>query len=173
VPAHCTVPRGNGGAAAIPPQFPDGDAHVPAATGPEEGGDPLPAGSGILLVDDDTELLLCLQTYLKHHGYAVHSEYHSLRALTWYREHWREIALVVTDVDMPWLTGYALLRGLAAINPQVAAIVMSGFDHLLANTDCPATIIGHLRKPFDLHMLVDLAATHVPPSGPQPAAVRR
>lgn len=117
----------------------------------------IPENSGeiVLLIDDDTDLLRCLESYLRHGGFVIHSEYNPLSALVYYREHWQDIALVVTDVDMPWLNGFAMLWEMAKVNPQLTAVVMSGAMLAEDASVYPVDIIAFLHKPFELRQLFE------------------
>ncbi len=98
-----------------------------AATGSARAGDPeraAPAGR-ILLVDDDSAIRGILTGLLENAGYRVRSAadgeagWDALRAA--------RFDLLITDHEMPRLTGLELLRRVRADLPPLPAIMISGF----------------------------------------------
>ena len=118
-------------------------AYLPAVTElnqklnqPEEN-EPLPRGAGelVLLVDDEPGIIQIIDAMLRRNGYRVLTAADGVEAIALYAVNHKEIAIVFTDLIMPFLDGNALTRALRKINPQVKVIIASGHgneSHLAA-----------------------------------------
>ena len=91
---------------------------------------PTPHGRGeiVLLVDDDESVLKSTKATLLRLGYDVLAAEGPSAALRLWREHHRQIALVLTDVVMPEMTGARLAELLRRDRPDVAILYMTGYD---------------------------------------------
>ena len=78
----------------------------------------------ILVVDDDPLLLDTLREILRAGGYEALAERDSLSALTRLAEYRPDV--VITDVKMPGLDGFALLREVRERQPAVPVILLTG-----------------------------------------------
>ncbi len=87
-----------------------------------------PAGHDelILVVDDDTAILETIATILTQHHYRVLCASDGVEAVSHFTAHPTEIALAITDVDMPLLSGTALARILSQLRSDLPLLVMSG-----------------------------------------------
>jgi len=84
-------------------------------------------GETILLVEDEPDVLDATKRMLKLLGYAVMTADNGQNALRTYRENRADIALVLSDMVMPDVTGDALFHSLNAENPHLKMIMMSGY----------------------------------------------
>ena len=118
----------------------------------ETGGIPRGQGELILVVDDDPSIRTVISATLKHHGYGVLSARDGGEALMLCSAHLAEIALIVTDVDMPRLGGMALARAALKLRPDIRLLAMSGLSgHEGESSDVPAVrelVQAFLHKPF-------------------------
>lgn len=90
----------------------------------------LPRGTEtILLVDDEESLTTVGKRILEKFGYEVITAHNGVEALEFYSTHKDEIDLVLLDMTMPKMDGSRLLRELVRVNPQVKAIMYSGYSH--------------------------------------------
>ncbi len=78
----------------------------------------------ILVVDDDTDILALLETYLTNEGYHVTTAGNGKEALEKYGTTFD--GLVVTDLDMPVMDGMEFLGKLKEKDPDSTAIVLTG-----------------------------------------------
>jgi DNA-binding NtrC family response regulator len=118
--------------------------------------DPRPATPGILVVDDDPLLLNLLRTIFLRQGFRVWACASGQEALTTYRRHQADIAVVLLDVCMPVLDGPTTLKELRRLDPGVRACFMSG--HIGAYSLDDLFGLGALRfyeKPFQIQPLVE------------------
>ena len=104
-----------------------------AATRPTSDGesDPaatLPAGRGecILVVEDEAPVRSVAERLLRQFNYRVLSAADGAEALTLFRSHRDEIALVFTDMMMPVVGGAALIAELRRFDPMLAIVAASG-----------------------------------------------
>jgi len=80
----------------------------------------------ILVVDDERPVRDLVAAALTRYHYRVVTAADGVEAVSHFTLHAAEIALVVTDVDMPLLGGLALGRILAELRPDLRLLVMSG-----------------------------------------------
>ena len=88
----------------------------------------LPTGSGelILVVDDENAIREITRGTLETFGYRVLTASDGTEALAIYADHKNDIALVLTDMVMPFMDGPATIRALLRMNPEVKIIAASG-----------------------------------------------
>ncbi len=110
-------------------------------------------GSGkVLLVDDEELVRNVAARLLKHLGYEVEMASDGQDAADYYREHWREITLVILDMIMPRMNGRECFHALQAINPEVKAILITGYDkNHGAQGILDEGVQGFVQKPFELN----------------------
>jgi CheY-like chemotaxis protein len=103
----------------------------------------------ILVVDDDELLAKMIAELLRGEGYDVRTAGNGLDGCANYYQHRAET--VVTDIDMPELDGFEMVRSIRSINPLVRAIYTSGAPEqyrgtLATETQKFGAVV--LRKPF-------------------------
>ena len=84
-------------------------------------------GRHVLYVDDDESLLFLVTRLLQKLGYRVSAYEDGERALAAVRADPRGFDLVVTDYNMPRMSGLALARALAAEWPGLPVVITSGY----------------------------------------------
>ncbi len=89
----------------------------------------LPSGHGqwILVVDDEESILQLCKVILEANGYRVITASKGVDALNFYKERYRDIQIVLTDMAMPHMDGPSVIRDLHEVNPHVRIIASSGF----------------------------------------------
>jgi CheY-like chemotaxis protein len=125
----------------------------------------------ILVVDDDELLAGMVGEALRGEGYEVWTARDGLQGYSSYYKHQAE--MVVTDIDMPELDGFEMMRCIRAINPRARAIYMSGApEHYRRTLISEAQNFGAtvLRKPFEeielLKLIQALAGEKTLPGSP-------
>lgn len=112
---------------------------------------PLPSDmpSRILLVDDDNLLRDSLYTILESDGYEVLAASNGPDGLTIFRQSARPIGLLVTDYNMPQMSGLELARECLRLRHELSVLYVSGArpDEQL-QADLQAANRGFLAKPF-------------------------
>ena len=121
----------------------------------------LPMGNGelILVADDEANIREITQGVLESFGYRVITAGDGTAALALYAAHQSEIAVVLTDMMMPFMDGPATIRALQHMNPQVKIIACSGIaaDKKLADA-MQAGVKYFLTKPISLEKLLKTVA---------------
>lgn len=103
----------------------------------------------LLVVDDNTDAADLLRQVLELEGYEVVVAHDGDEALRWLREGYAP-ALVVTDLMMPGVTGWELLRTMEREFPNVPRLVVSALPRKFHATNAPA-----MTKPVDVKALLD------------------
>ena len=88
----------------------------------------LPLGNGelVLVVDDEESIREITRGTLETFGYKVLTASDGTEALALYADKKSEIAVVLTDMVMPFMDGPATIRALQRMNPKVRIIAASG-----------------------------------------------
>jgi two-component system, cell cycle sensor histidine kinase and response regulator CckA len=81
----------------------------------------------ILVVEDEELLLELLKEMLEREGYRVITANDGNQAVNMYLHEKENISLVLSDMGLPGMGGWDVLRQLKAINPKVKVILSSGF----------------------------------------------
>ncbi|MEO8123596.1 MAG: ATP-binding protein [Burkholderiales bacterium] len=83
-------------------------------------------GERVMYLDDDDVMPLMVENLLQRLGYVVHSFSDPRMALDALRARPEAFDLVVTDFNMPGLTGLDVVRALAGIRPALPTVLTSG-----------------------------------------------
>jgi two-component system, cell cycle sensor histidine kinase and response regulator CckA len=130
------------------------DESVPVASTPEQKGRH-GRNEMILVVDDEHIVREITKATLLDNGYQVMTAKDGPEALALYAQHCHSIAVVITDVIMPYLDGPTTIRALQQINPGVKVIQCSGLsaDEKRVGPK-PLTGIPLLEKPYTADTLL-------------------
>lgn len=121
----------------------------------------MPHGSGmILLVDDEEMIRRMATTMLSSLGYQVQCASDGLDALEVYRNSADKIDLVILDMIMPHMNGPDCFRELKKFDPDVKAILSSGYSRDGAVQDVlDEGMLGFTQKPYRMRELAGLVAS--------------
>jgi hypothetical protein len=120
-------------------------------------------GNGLILLSEDDDVLrelLC--GVLKSNGYEVMPAADGGRALNIAAVELSRIDLVVTDIDMPVVSGTELMQYLWTLNPRLPVLYLSGHEDLGQVVTSGGPRAHFLAKPFSLKTLVAEVATLLP-----------
>ena len=106
----------------------------------------------ILCVDDDLLIRESTGDMLRELKHDVYEAPDGTLALEWLARCKFAVDLLITDVRMPRMTGFALARKAAEHNPELSVIFMTGYGEGLA---APGPV---LRKPFSFGKLREAIA---------------
>jgi PAS domain S-box-containing protein len=123
---------------------------------------PAPQGNGelILLVDDDASVLSITQQTLVEFGYRVVAAEDGAQAIGIFSRQHDDIDLVLTDMAMPVIDGYALIAALNRIGRDVRVIATTGNPSAAAMTKIAKSGVAHiLVKPYTADHLLRTIAT--------------
>lgn len=121
----------------------------------------LPLGNGelILVVDDEESIREITRGTLETFGYNVLTASDGTEAIALYADRKNEVAVVLTDMMMPFMDGPATIRALQKMNPDVKIIAASGLT--AGHKAGEASLAGvqmFLNKPYTAEkLLVSLA----------------
>lgn len=109
----------------------------------------------ILVVDDEPLIRTFVARALRKHGHEVIEASSAERALDLLMQEQRQIGLLLTDFNMPGLSGAELSRRARLLRPSLPTLLMSGNpESALATARVLAHEVDLLQKPFsvvDLH----------------------
>ena len=133
--------------------LPTGQVAEPISIKEEETLENIPGGTETLLVVEDEEMLLMpLQTVLVEKGYKVLSAGDGFTALKIYQERKDNIALVITDLGLPNISGLEVCKRIKGINPNEHMILATGFlDPEMKSELLKARVQHFLYKPYDFN----------------------
>ncbi|MGA2382049.1 MAG: PAS domain-containing protein [Gemmatimonadales bacterium] len=128
------------------------DAARPAEAGGDARPRDVPTAAGtetILLVEDEEAVRKVAREALHRRGYSVLEAADAERALEVSGRFDGHIALLLTDVVMPGLSGRALADRLAPLRPDTKVLYMSGYtDAAIVEHGVLAPGLNYLQKPF-------------------------
>jgi two-component system cell cycle sensor histidine kinase/response regulator CckA len=103
--------------------------------------------SRVLVVDDERVVRRALQRILERDGHLVTLAESGGEAIDLYAALWKDLDVVVLDILMPDLDGREVLRRMREMNPDVRAILSSGFT---VESDPSLSMTGTwiLQKPY-------------------------
>jgi PAS domain S-box-containing protein len=101
----------------------------------------------ILIVEDDAPVRALASEALRRHGYMVLEAADGLEALRVVERHQDAIALIITDVVMPQMTGRELASRLRDARPAMKLLFISGFPDHAVTGEIDASE-SFLQKPF-------------------------
>ena len=103
----------------------------------------------VLVVDDETPIVLMLERLLSRLGYDVVARTDSVEALRLFSEAPDRFDLVITDMSMPHIRGDRLARKLIAIRPDIPVIICTGHSELVDEEAAEAIgIKAFIMKPI-------------------------
>jgi two-component system cell cycle sensor histidine kinase/response regulator CckA len=126
------------------------EAGRPAQSLPEAAPQVAPMGDEtVLLVEDDPEVRQVARAILHRHGYDVIEAHDGGEAITLCQQHPASIALLLTDVVMPRMSGRQLAAQLRTIRPHLRVLFMSGYtDDAIVRHGVLEAGMDFLQKPL-------------------------
>ncbi|MCP4602209.1 MAG: PAS domain S-box protein [Proteobacteria bacterium] len=111
-------------------------------------------GEKILLIEDQAETRKAVALALQSFDYKVLAAANGQEALTLYAQRQDEIALVLSDMMMPGISGAELFQALVRQNPDVKIITITGYSQQMNDLDSVgANVVNRLQKPMDIDQL--------------------
>jgi CheY-like chemotaxis protein len=135
--------------------------YLPAAEGFEttqsQSPQEIPSGHGevVLVVDDEASIREITKGTLETYGYKVLTAGDGTEALAIYAEHRDAVALVLTDMMMPYMDGPSTIRALQKMNPNIKIIAATGLSANAKTSDGSAlNVQKFLSKPYSAESLL-------------------
>ncbi len=104
----------------------------------------------LLVVDDEPAILDLLQRYLERSGYAVDVAETSEAALAQFESDPGKYDCILTDLNLPGMSGEEMLDRMRAVRPGLRALISSGHPYQPQSAE-----IGFLQKPYLPAMLAE------------------
>jgi two-component system cell cycle sensor histidine kinase/response regulator CckA len=140
---HLYFPAADPAAETVPPK--------PESTAPQRGN-----GQHVLYLDDEEALVMMVPRLLERLGYRVSGYTSAKEALAAVRADPGQFDLVVTDYNMPGMSGLDVADELARIRPDLQVAVTSGYISDELRQKAPASGVQHLiYKPNTVEELCD------------------
>jgi two-component system cell cycle sensor histidine kinase/response regulator CckA len=136
---------------------------------PHQGTKSEPGKGVILFAEDDDKLRNLLVSVLKDTGYEVLPAGDGARALNIAAAELNRIDLVVTDIDMPVVSGSELMEYLWTLDPKMKVLYLSGHTELGDPVTRGRTNARFLAKPFSLSALLAEVAALIPNPSHEPS----
>ena len=135
----------------------------------EKKGFPLPTGTEhVLLVDDERVIVQLEKQMLEKLGYPITCFTGSVDALSAFKADPSHFDLVMTDMNMPDLTGLQLAEALSLIRPDIPIIVCTGFSERINRKKAHAMgIRGFLMKPVLMSEMAQMVRKVLDEAGPK------
>lgn len=114
----------------------------------------------VLVIDDDEAITVSLALVLRAKGYEVVTAPDAAAGLAQYHAHQPQI--VISDIVMPGHLGFDTISAIRRASADVLIVAMSGSieargDRLLEHARAVGAD-GYLRKPFEMHELLEALA---------------
>ncbi len=111
----------------------------------------------ILLAEDEAMLRVIAVEMLQESGFEVFEAGDGVEALVLLKAN-PQIVLLVSDIKMPRMDGYALVEAGLEIKPDLKVLLMTGYSQEPPPSVLKAREIQILHKPFNLEKLCAIAA---------------
>lgn len=116
----------------------------------------------ILIIDDEDMVRLTLSRMLKKLGFEVVDIGDAEAGLALYQNERDTIGFVILDMQMPGVDGLECFERLRAFDPEVRAVMATGFCHPdMARRAIDQGILQVISKPFDYQQLARLIGQHL------------
>jgi two-component system cell cycle sensor histidine kinase/response regulator CckA len=110
----------------------------------------------ILLVEDETPIRKLIFEILTNEGYELIAFPDGLEAYEWLQAHPEHIDLVITDIQLPGISGKELADRICRLQPDTKILFLSGYSSFSASdlNRCSNTDRHFMTKPFKLSELL-------------------
>jgi DNA-binding NtrC family response regulator len=117
------------------------------------------SSKSILAIDDEYDIVNLIQASLQRHRFKVCIFTEPSAALEHFISHSKDYDIVISDIRMPGMNGYELIREVKESNPKVKVILMSTFEinnREFHNMLPDIKIDAFIQKPFSIQQLNDM-----------------
>ena len=115
----------------------------------------------ILLVDDDYDIVNLFKDLLENRNYEVTGFTNPLEALEHYKTNWERYGLVISDIRMPGMTGFDLLKNIKKIDATICFFLMSAYDTIDFSELEVIKRDGFIQKPIRIKELLSTIEKHL------------
>ena len=115
----------------------------------------------ILLVDDEPDIVNLFTDLLNNEDYDVISFTNPLKALEDYKENYDQYGMVISDIRMPEMNGFDLVKNVKKINTNISIILMSAYENIDYSQLDNITINEVIQKPIKIMELLSTVEKHL------------
>ena len=115
----------------------------------------------ILLVDDELDIVNLFTELLKGKKYDVFGFTNPLKALEDYKENYDQYGMVISDIQMPKMNGFDLVKNVKMINRNISIILMSAYDDIDYSQLHNLTINEVIHKPIKIMELLSIVEKYL------------
>uniref|UniRef100_UPI0026137249 response regulator n=1 Tax=Oceanispirochaeta sp. TaxID=2035350 RepID=UPI0026137249 len=112
-----------------------------------------PGKGCILIVDDESVIRMVYKTLLSDLGYEVLLAEDGRQGLDLFSREYKNIDLVILDMIMPEMNGRETFIAMKEIDPDVCALIISGYSNENSKDLLDLGVYGYLQKPIEGHVL--------------------
>ena len=115
----------------------------------------------ILVVDDEHDIVNLFTELLKSKNYDVFGFTNPLKALEDYKKNYDQYGMVITDIQMPEMNGFDLVKNIKKINTTISIILMSAYADIDYSQLNDITINEVIQKPIKIMKLLSTVEKHL------------
>ena len=115
----------------------------------------------ILVVDDELDIINLFTELLKSKKYDVIGFTNPLKALEYYKKNYDQYGMIISDIRMPEMNGFDLVKNLKKINTNISIILMSAYDNIDYSQLKDITINEVIQKPIKIIELLSTVEKHL------------
>jgi CheY-like chemotaxis protein len=105
----------------------------------------------ILYIEDEGDIAEVVQDLLNHLGYDVVATAYGTQAIDFLEAQPDKFDLIITDLNLPDMTGFDLSRSTLEIKPEIPILLCTGYNNGFSREDLKkAGIKGVILKPFSI-----------------------
>jgi DNA-binding NtrC family response regulator len=108
------------------------------------------------LVDDDSDIVNLFKEILESYDYVVNGFTNPLEALQHYITNCNQYGMVISDIRMPEMTGFDLLKEIKKIDVTISYFLMSAYDTVDFAELADIKIDGFIQKPIQIKKLLSI-----------------
>ena len=114
----------------------------------------------ILLVDDEPDIVNLFTDLLNNEDYEVIGFTNPLKALEHYKTNFAQYGLVISDILMPGMSGFDLLKDIKKIDATISFFLMSANDTINFSEIEGIKIDGWIQKPIRIKEFLSIIEKH-------------
>ncbi len=115
----------------------------------------------ILLVDDEPDIVNLFKYVFKSRNYDVFGFTNPLEALEHYKANCAQYGLVISDIRMPEMNRFDLVKNLKKIDTNISIILMSAYVNIDYSQLNDITINAFIQKPIQIKELLSTVEKHL------------
>jgi DNA-binding NtrC family response regulator len=115
----------------------------------------------VLLVDDEPDIINLFTDLLNREDYEVIGFTNPLKALEHYKTNFAQYGLIISDIRMPGMSGFDLLKDIKKIDAIISFFLMSANDTSNYSEIEGIKIDGFIQKPIRIKEFLSILEKHL------------